>query len=74
MVLTIASIWASLVMHHDRDRTILVSYTLTIPIAIYIRHSVSDSLLAGQGLPVLEQFFAWVLLGKFNRFIDNEIR
>lgn len=65
MVLTVASIWASLVMHHDRDRTILVSYTLTIPVAIYIRHSVSDSFISGESLPGLEQFVSWILLCKW---------
>lgn len=54
--------WSSLVMHHDRDRTVLVCYTIAIPITLYVRHSVSDSLVQGQGLPVLEQALSWILL------------
>lgn len=62
MVLTIMAFWSSLVMHHDRDRTILVCYTIAIPITLYVRHSVSDSLVQGQGLPFLEQTLSWMLL------------
>lgn len=63
MLLTVMAFWSSLVMHHDRDRTILVCYTIAIPITLYIRHSVSDSLVQGQGLPILEQGLSWMLLG-----------
>jgi len=62
MVLTVVAFWSSLVMHHDRDRTILVCYTLAIPVTLYIRHSVSDNLLQGNGLPLMEQCFSWTLL------------
>lgn len=64
MLLTVMAFWSSLVMHHDRDRTVLVCYTIAIPITLYIRHSVSDSLVQGQGLPILEQGLSWILLGK----------
>ena len=59
MVLTVMSFWSSLVMHHDRDRTVLVSYTIAIPITLYVRHSVADSLIQGQGLPLMEQCLSW---------------
>jgi len=62
MILTVMAFWSSLVMHHDRDRTVLVCYTIAIPITLYVRHSVSDSLVQGQGLPVLEQALSWILL------------
>ena len=62
-MLTVIAIWSSLVMHHDRDRTVLVSYTIASPVAIYVRHSVQESLIQGQGLPWLEQCVAWFLLG-----------
>lgn len=64
MLLTVMAFWSSLVMHHDRDRTVLVCYTIAIPITLYVRHSVSDSLVQGQGLPILEQVLSWLLLGK----------
>ncbi|KAI9561539.1 hypothetical protein GHT06_012498 [Daphnia sinensis] len=63
MLLTVMAFWSSLVMHHDRDRTVLVCYTIAIPITLYVRHSVSDSLVQGQGLPILEQVLSWLLLG-----------
>ena len=59
MLLTVMAFWSSLVMHHDRDRTVLVSYTIAIPITLYVRHSVADSLIQGQGLPLLEQCLSW---------------
>lgn len=62
--MTVMAFWSSLVMHHDRDRTVLVCYTIAIPITLYVRHSVSDSLVQGQGLPILEQVLSWLLLGK----------
>lgn len=59
------AIWGSLVMHHDRDRTVLVCYTLALPLALYVRHSVHESLIQGQGLAWLDQTLAWLLLGKY---------
>lgn len=61
--MTVIAVWSSLVMHHDRDRTILVSYTLAIPIAIYVTHSVHESLVQGSGLALLEQTLSWMTLG-----------
>jgi len=62
MALTVIAFWCSLTMHHDRDRSILVCYTLAIPITLFIRHSVGDSLIQGNGLPTMEQCFSWALL------------
>lgn len=73
MLLTVMAFWSSLVMHHDRDRTILVCYTITLPITLYIRHSVSDSLLQGQGLPLMEQGLSWILLCKLDYFCMREL-
>ena len=64
MALTVIAFWCSLTMHHDRDRSILVCYTLAIPITLFIRHSVGDSLIQGNGLPPMEQCFSWALLCK----------